>query len=137
MNILSINYDFYLFPTGQSDLDVFMESVETSTKQFIPLVRLLDEDCVAPYFIDSHVARTYLNKASLEHITTTEATILPRAEYDRQLAQCVLKTCQDCVHYRVDDRICELVTHRDKLRLDGVCYYKETFTGEEEIKPLF
>lgn len=137
MNILRINYDFYLFPTGQSDLDVFMESVEQSSKQFIPLVRLVDEECVPPYFIDTQVARTYLNKTTLENITTMEATILPQAEYDRQLAQCVIKTCRDCIHHRVDDRICELITHRDKLRLDGVCYYKETFSGEEEIKPLF
>ena len=133
MKALNIDYEYYLYPENTSSIEDFMDYIDKSENKFIPLMQLYeDNNCIAPYFIDEDKERYYLNVDTINKFHETEITLLSKAEYDSRLAELVSIICVDCINYEEDKKGENLNNFRDKLRLDGYCYAKETEDDEED-----
>ena len=118
MKLLEIDYDCYQFPQGITSLSDFAKMLNENYQSFIPLVQYQTENCVFPYFVAEDTKTVYINIAEIEKVSETEATILPRWEYDSRLRKIVKEKCTDCVHYEEGDN---LEGHREKMSLNGEC----------------
>ncbi|MGN0493809.1 MAG: hypothetical protein ACI4F7_09190 [Acutalibacteraceae bacterium] len=118
MKLLEIDYDYYQYPQGITSLPDFAKMLNENYQSFISLVQYQTENCVFPYFIAEDTKTVYINIAEIEKVTETEATILPRGEYDSRLKKIVKEKCTDCVYYEEGDN---LEGHREKMSLDGLC----------------
>ena len=126
MKILEIDYDYYYYPQDISCIDDFIKYANNNYKSFVKLTRFETENCAFPYFIREETKEVYINVATMEKITETEITVLPRLDYDIRLEQVVKKKCIDCVHYEEDVEDDNLKGHREKISLDGECWgYKK------------
>lgn len=131
MKVLKIGYNYYLYPNEFTNLDSFMECINQDTNRFIPLIQLLEDNCVEPYFIETDKVKCYINFKIVEKISESDITILSKVEYDYKLSDCISKTCLDCSNY-IEDKVGDnLKGHRNKLRLDGQCDYKCINSYEE------
>ncbi|MEF2920492.1 MAG: hypothetical protein U0O22_08535 [Acutalibacteraceae bacterium] len=122
MKILEIDYDYYYYPQNISCIDDFIKYANNNYNSFIKLTRFETENCAFPYFIREETKEVYVNVATMEKITETEITVLPRLDYDIRLEQVVKKKCIDCVHYEEDAEGDNLKGHREKISLDGECW---------------
>lgn len=127
MQVLYIDYEYYYLPDGMDSVKDFAEFANRSDRpRFIALIRLETENCCAPFFVKEDVKEVYMNIDRIEHFSAAEATVLPRAEYDRRLAEVVKYKCADCENYEEDNEGDDLDGHRFKLSLDGECFsYKK------------
>lgn len=131
MKVLKIDYSYYFYPDGMTNLDSFMEYVNKNLNRFIPLVQLLEDNCVEPFFIDTDKVKCYINLTTVANIIERDVTILSKEEYDKRLADCIAKNCTDCESYIEDKLGDNLKGHRNKLRLDGQCDYKSISINED------
>lgn len=122
---LKIDHEYYLYPEGYPELHQMGAYLNTTESRFVHLVQLLDDNCVEPYFIESEQTDCYLNVSRMEKLRESEVTILSKEEYDQRLVECIARTCKDCVHYIDDQKGDNLEGHRNKLSLDGNCFFKE------------
>lgn len=126
MKILELNrtYDsYFLFPAGIDSLKDFITFLNEHYHTFIPMVQLLEDNCVKPYFIQEDVQNTYVNVDKIISVREIEGQILPRAEYEKRLKTVVNSYCVNCVRYEEDQEGDNLSGHREKLCLDGTCWY--------------
>jgi hypothetical protein len=131
MKVLNIDYNYYLYPDKYSELDSFMEYINQNNNKFVPLMQLLEDNCVEPYFIDTDIAKCYINFTTVEKVRESDVTILCKKEYENRLSECISKFCIDCANYKDDKEGDNLKGHRNKMRLDGQCDYKCANEGEE------
>ena len=125
MKILEIDYDFYYYPQGISSIDDFIDYANSNYNSFVKLIQLKTENCAFPYFIKEDTKEIYVNIATIEKISEEEATIFCRLDYDVRLEQVVKNKCIDCVHYEEDSESDNLKGHREKISLDGECWWYE------------
>ena len=122
MQILDIDYDYYLLPNGIDSVTEFADFVNRPDRsQFIPFTRFETENCCPPFFIEEDVKEVYLNVDRIERFNAVEATILPRREYELRLAEVVKNKCVHCEHYEEDHTGDNLAGHREMISLDGKC----------------
>lgn len=128
MKLLEIDYDFYQFPQGITNVKDFVEYISDKYNSFIPMVQYQTENCVFPYLIAEEVKEVYINVSKIDKIYEVESTVLCRKDYDSQLDRVVKEKCIDCIHYEEDDEDNNLTGHREKMSLDGVCWGYEKRT---------
>lgn len=121
---------YFLCPKEYQNLDDFINYINKSNDKFIKIKKLIETNCVSPYFIEEETEDIYINFNLVTRIEIIEATILPKEEYEKRLTECILKHCVDCVNYKEATDGDNLKGHRDKMRLDGVCHYKRIKTDE-------
>lgn len=125
MKVLEINYDYFYYPQGISDIEDFIKYANEHYNTFIELTRFETENCAFPYFIDEDIKQVFVNIATIKSISEAEVTVLCRSDYDIRLEQVVKNKCIDCVHYEEDAEEDNLKGHRSKLTLDGECWCYE------------
>ncbi len=122
MKCLAIDSECYRYPDGIYDLESFSKLLNDSFNSFIALKKLLDDICVAPYFIDGNEMTVYLNVSMISEVSETECTILSKEEYNRRLKKTVEEKCTHCSNYPCEEDD-DLEDYRDKLSLDGKCIF--------------
>jgi hypothetical protein len=125
MKILQIDHVYFYYPQGITCIDDFIKYANSNYNSFIQLTRFETENCVFPYFISEETEEVYVNIASMRMIAEKEATVLCRRDYDARLEQVVKKKCIDCVSYKENTEGDNLNGHREKLSLDGECWWYE------------
>lgn len=128
VKLLEIDFDYYQFPQGITNVKSFVEYLSDKYNSFIPMVQYQTENCVFPYLIKEEIRYVYLNVAKIDKIYEEEATVLSRKDYDSQLHMIVQQKCIDCVHYEDENEDDNLKGHREKMSLDGVCWGYEKRT---------
>ncbi len=122
MKILKIDSEYYYYPETVASFDGMLQYLNEKYHTFVRLIRLNEENCVSPYFIESDVATVYVNVGKIESVVEIEATILSREEYDAGLKEAVSTKCPNCSHYEDDGADLRIDSHRSKLCLDGTCW---------------
>lgn len=124
MKVLRIgDFDYYCYPEGISNLEVFIAYANAHYHSFVKMRKLETNNCVAPYFIREDMKELYVNIAQMREVTELDnAVILERTEYEARLAQIVNTKCIHCKHYTEELEGDNLSGHREKLTLDGECW---------------
>lgn len=122
MKLLSIDFNYYHYPTNITCIEEFIAYANDHYNSFIELTQFETDNCVFPYFVSEDTARVFINIANIEKISEVEGTVLSRAEYDDRLRSIVEKKCINCIRYEEDSEEDNLEGHRDKISLDGKCY---------------
>lgn len=125
MKVLEIDLQYYYYPEGISCIEDFIAYANEHYNTFIELTRLENDNCVYPYCIKEETKKFYLNVAKIDMVCEAEATIISRADYDSRLENLVKTKCTCCVNYEEDSVPDNLGGHRDKLCLDGNCWFYE------------
>lgn len=128
MKVLKCNDEYISYPDGISDVEAFVRYLNENYHSFLKVKRWQEENCRAPYFIESEWEYLYLNIAYIREVTEAEITILSREEYDRRLRQIVAKKCVYCESYEEDCKGDNLKGHREHISLDGDCYFYSKVT---------
>jgi len=131
MKALLIDYSYYFYPEQTKDLEEFVQYANEQINRFIPMVQLLEDNCVEPYFIEGETSKCYVNLSHAYRIQEVEVTLLPKEEYDKRLAKCVQRTCLDCISYEEDKIGDNLSGHRTKINLDNRCHYRSLQPRED------
>lgn len=126
MKALKLDYKYFQYPEDHPTIDLFIEFVNENPLRFIPLVEYLQDNCVEPYFIKTDIAVRYVNMSKIEFVQEEEIIVFSQAEYDRRLALVIQDHCLDCVNYREEEFLENMLGHRDKINLDGKCIFKST-----------
>ena len=122
MKGIRINYaTYYAFPDGMESIDDFISYLNANYHSFIKMKEYLTDHCCAPYFIDSEWEWKYLNIAEIRYVWEAEMHLLSKEEYERRLAEVVLKKCVNCKHYEEDFLGDNLEGHRTMISLDSEC----------------
>ena len=121
MKALYLNGCYYQFPEGIENINDFILYLKDDKNVFVSLKRYETENCVHPYYIHEEVKQVFVNISAVVEIEECEINVLSRCEYDERLWECVERVCKDCVSYEEGD---DLKGHRDKLNLDGECFWK-------------
>lgn len=98
MKAIEIEYEYYQYPDGITNLKQFAEYLNNSNLQFIELVRFIDDNCREP---------------------------LTRAEYECRLEKIVEEKCTFCSNYHGGSKDENLEGHRSNINLDGNCPFYE------------
>ena len=125
INVALIDYVHYCkFPKGINNITEFIEFLNENYHSFIELEFLIEEGCVAPFYIeeDLKIEKQYWNPSNIRLVKKAEASILRRWEYEEKLKKVVSEKCVDCVHYQEDAEGDNLKGHREKISLDGECW---------------
>lgn len=125
MKILEIDFEYFYYPEGVSDIAEFIEYVNANFNTFISLVQFNTEECVFPYLIKEETKQVFVNVSNIDKIKEVDATILCRVDYDNQLERVVKTKCINCVNYLEDSDGDKMKGHREKLSLDGECWAYE------------
>ncbi len=125
MKAIEIEYEYYQYPDGITNLKQFAEYLNNSNLQFIELVRFIDDNCREPYFISEETEIVYLNISHIKCIRELEITVLPRAEYECRLEKIVEEKCTLCSNYHGGSKDENLEGHRSNINLDGNCPFYE------------
>lgn len=128
MKVLEIDYNYYQFPQGITNVKSFVEYLSDKYHSFIPMIQYQTENCVFPYLIEEEIKEVYVNVSKIDKIYEVEATVLCHKEYDSQLDRVVKKKCIDCIHYEKDVEDGNLKSYRDKISIDGECWAYEKKT---------
>ena len=118
------NVQYCKFPKGINNITEFIEFLNENYHSFIELEFLIEEGCVAPFYIeeDLKIEKQYWNPSNIRLVKKAEASILRRWEYEEKLKKVVSEKCVDCVHYQEDAEGDNLKGHREKISLDGECW---------------
>ncbi len=118
------NVQYCKFPKGINNITEFIEFLNENYHSFIELEFLIEEGCVAPFYIeeDLKIEKQYWNPSYIRLVKEAEASILRRWEYEEKLKKVVSEKCVDCVHYQEDAKGDNLKGHREKISLDGECW---------------
>ena len=118
------NVQYCKFPKGINNITEFIEFLNEIYHSFIELEFLIEEGCVAPFYIeeDLKIEKQYWNPSNIRLVKEAEASILRRWEYEEKLKKVVSEKCVDCVHYQEDAEGDNLKGHREKISLDGECW---------------
>ena len=118
------NIQYCKFPKGINNITEFIEFLNENYHSFIELEFLIEEGCVAPFYIeeDLKIEKQYWNPSNIRLVKEAEASILRRWEYEEKLKKVVSEKCVDCVHYQEDSEGDNLKGHREKISLDGECW---------------
>ena len=118
------NVQYCKFPKGINNITEFIEFLNENYHSFIELEFLIEEGCVAPFYIeeDLKIEKQYWNPSNIRLVKEAEAYILRRWEYEEKLKKVVSEKCVDCVHYQEDAEGDNLKGHREKISLDGECW---------------
>ena len=118
------NVQYCEFPKGINNITEFIEFLNENYHSFIELEFLIEEGCVAPFYIeeDLKIEKQYWNPSNIRLVKEAEAYILRRWEYEEKLKKVVSEKCVDCVHYQEDAEGDNLKGHREKISLDGECW---------------
>ena len=115
MKVLNINSEYYLFPASNTNFDDFAKSISCEKEKFIKLRRLVENECVHPYYVLEEIKEVYVRVDSIDEFYEDEIVILSREEYDKLLKNIQSKLCTLCA----ENGFCE--DYKDKLCLDGKC----------------
>ena len=118
------NVQYCKFPKGINNITEFIEFLNENYHSFIELEILIEEGCVAPFYIeeDLKIEKQYWNPSNIRLVKEAEASILRRWEYEEKLKKVILDKCVNCVHYEEDAEGDNLKGHREKISLDGECW---------------
>ena len=118
------NVQYCKFPKGIKNITEFIEFLNENYHSFIELEILIEEGCVAPFYIeeDLKIEKQYWNPSNIRLVKEAEASILRRWEYEDKLKKVILEKCVNCVHYEEDAEGDNLKGHREKISLDGECW---------------
>ena len=118
------NVQYCKFPKGINNITEFIEFLNENYHSFIELEILIEEGCVAPFYIeeDLKIEKQYWNPSNIRLVKEAEASILRRWEYEEKLKKVILEKCVNCVHYEEDAEGDNLKGHREKISLDGECW---------------
>lgn len=125
------------YPEGISTPGEFAAMLKTAKSDFIALDFPKGDNCVHPYYIEEDIMCFYLNPSYIVSFWESEATILPRAEYETRLREVVGTLCVTCKDYIEDGGGISLDGHWQKVCLDGTCEKyekKDDEWGEEVVK---
>lgn len=114
--------NYYKFPEGISDIKEFMAYLNRNYNSFVELEILLEEGCVAPYFIEDKTEIQYWNPSLIRVIKESECYICTEDEYDEKLKEVIAQKCVYCVNYSDDGCEQDLASHREHISLNGECY---------------
>lgn len=131
MKILEIDYEYYYYPQDISCIDDFITYANENYNSFIKLTRLETENCTFPFLISEETKQVFINVATIQRITESEATVLCRLDYDIRLEQVVKSKCVNCIHYEEDSEGDNLKGHREKISLDGECCLYEKVKSDD------
>lgn len=122
MKLLKIDYNYYSYPDGISNIDELLDYISEKINSFIKVTMYRDDECVPPYFVKDDTGATLLNISQISSIEEIEATVLSRQEYDERLHCVVSEKCVDCVNYIDHSQSSDnLEGHRGHISLDGKC----------------
>lgn len=125
MKVLNISGSYYMYPSQYNTLESFINFINQNTHNFIPLKKFLEDNCVFPYFIAEDTKPVYLNFFQIEEIEEVDIIVLTRTDYEERLEEIIDNVCVGCVYYEEDRDGDNFSGHRNKINLDGMCYWKE------------
>ena len=122
--VLINNISYCRFPNGITNIEEFAAFLNANYHSFVELEQILEEGCVAPFFIeeDLKTKKNYWNPAQLRHFTGDEITILSREEYEEKLRKVIQEKCVHCIHYSDDSCQDDMKSFASHICLDGECY---------------
>ena len=121
MKVLNLNGDFYLYPKDSASTDAFANMLENNDKKYIKLRKLIEKNCVSPYYILEEIKEVHIRVDSIDEISEEEVVILERDEYEKMLINVKKKLCarrderDECFSDSKEE-------FREKLCLDGSCF---------------
>ncbi len=121
MKVLSINGEFYLYPSNCATPDEFSAFLSSDDSKFIKIRKLFENNCVSPYYILEEIKEVWLSVASIDEFYEEEVVIFDREEYEKMLQNVKKKLCARCE----DKDECfndKKEEYREKLCLDGTCF---------------
>lgn len=116
------NINYCKFPEDINNIKEFVDFLNQNYNSFVELEMFIEEDCVAPYFLDDKTEVQYWNPALMRCIKEMEINICTKDEYDEKLREVIANKCIHCVNYSED--VCEqdFESHREHISLNGECY---------------
>jgi hypothetical protein len=120
--VLKIDDHYFYYPSGITTIEEFAKYVNDNINKFLPLHQLLQDRCVAPYFIKEDTEKTYINTNLITSFCEKNIEVLSASDYEKRLKECIRIRCKDCENYSADCEGDNMDGHRDKLSLDGSCY---------------
>jgi len=125
LNVVLINNIHYCkFPEGITCITEFVEFLNENNRSFVELECLIEEGCVAPFYIeeDLKTEKLYWNLSHIRFVKAGEAFILSRHEYEVQLKKVIHKKCVHCINYSVDTCEQDNKSYIEHIDLNGECY---------------
>lgn len=123
MKAIYIDHEYYQFPDGIQSIEQFAKFLNENYNSFIKLTQYSDENCREPYFIEEETLEKYLNVSDINFFHEKEITLLSKTEYDERLTKIVKEKCVNCENYIEDGAELDLKGHRNKISLDGECFF--------------
>jgi hypothetical protein len=125
INVALINNIRYCkFPEGITCITDFIKFLNENYHSFVELECLIEEGCVAPFFIeeDLKIEKLYWNPSHIRLVKAGVAYILPRDEYEAQLKKVIQEKCVHCINFGAV--LCEQdhKPHIEHIDLNGECY---------------
>ena len=124
LNVALINNIQYCkFPDGINNISEFIKFVNENYQSLIELEMLLEEGCVAPFFIeDLKTEKQYWNPSTFRFVKEAEISILKRSEYEEKLKKVIAEKCVHCVNYSEDTCEEDFKSHIEHIDLNGECW---------------
>lgn len=124
LNVALINNIQYCkFPDGINNISEFIKFVNENYHSLIELEMLLEEGCVAPFFIeDLKTEKQYWNPSTFRFVKEAEISILKRSEYEEKLKKVIAEKCVHCVNYSEDTCEEDFKSHIEHIDLNGECW---------------
>lgn len=118
------NVHYCKFPEGINDIKEFIVFLNKNYNSFIELEVLIEEGCVAPFFIeeDLKTETQYWNPSNIRLIKESQISILRRWEYEEKLKKVIQEKCVHCINYSEDTCEQDLKSHIEHIDLNGECY---------------
>lgn len=124
LNVALINNMQYCkFPDGINNISEFIKFVNENYHSLIELEMLLEEGCVAPFFIeDLKTEKQYWNPSTFRFVKEAEVSILKRSEYEEKLKKVIAEKCVHCVNYSEDTCEEDFKSHIEHIDLNSECW---------------
>ncbi len=118
------NVNYCKYPDNIENIKDFIDTLNKNYNSFIELEILVEEGCVAPYFIEENLKTEtqYWNPSHIRLVKDTEITVLSNTEYREKLEKVINEKCVHCIHYNEEGCDEDLKTFIEKIDLDGECY---------------
>mgnify|MGYP000978514160 FL=1 len=114
------DYKYYLLPENCADTE------DVKRLKGTEVVRLKEENCMAPDFIRESMSEEFLEILEPSRIFPVSVNLNTREEYDELLKKQVEKRCAGCRRYGGNSE--DLTGHHREISLAGVCYSREDET---------
>ena len=125
MKALRLDWRFCKYPPGIKTKEEFIGYINTQIHTFLRLEMFDRENCAFPYFIEEDVKTIFVNMSQIHDIEEMDIKVLPKAEYDKRLAECIENVCRYCTHYEENMTVDNMKGHRNSINLDGECQHKQ------------